>query len=219
MPIHMGRPLTSKRMSTASAWRVAMATMVPFQRQCRSSPVQRSVTWKSSYMGLAYRSGLAWARWGRGFRLAGRHWASVAAGAFGAAVGCQTIRKGDRNRRSRFPGPFLTIRTRPTPGPRAVGDRLFGRRSTWRCRMPGRGRHRAESDARDSLGRSQAIRGQAIRKGKSVRGLVDAALSALIDWYGCSGSALKRTAPPASLIAEGLKRASGYPNPSRLEER
>ena len=30
--IHMGRPLTSKRTSTASAWRVAMATMVPFQR-------------------------------------------------------------------------------------------------------------------------------------------------------------------------------------------
>jgi hypothetical protein len=90
--------------------------------------------------------------------------------------------------------------------------------------MPGRECHRAESDAGDNLGRSQAIRVQAIRvqairKGKSVRGLVDAALSALIDWYGCSGSALKRTAPPASLIAEGLKRASGYPNPSRLEER
>ena len=51
--IHMGRPLTSKRMSTASAWRVAMATIVPFQRQCRSSPLQRSVTWKSSYMPLS----------------------------------------------------------------------------------------------------------------------------------------------------------------------
>jgi hypothetical protein len=48
--IHMGRPLTSKRTSTASAWRVAMATMVAFQVQCRSSPVQRSATWKSSYM-------------------------------------------------------------------------------------------------------------------------------------------------------------------------
>src|ERR1700723_2364586 len=50
MAIHMGRPLTSKRMSMASAWRVAMATMLAFQRQCRSSLVQRSDTWKSSYM-------------------------------------------------------------------------------------------------------------------------------------------------------------------------
>src|ERR1700733_1309081 len=48
--IHMGRSLTSKRTSMASAWRVAMATMLAFQRQCRSSPVQRSETWKSSYM-------------------------------------------------------------------------------------------------------------------------------------------------------------------------
>src|ERR1700678_4187676 len=53
----MGRLFTSKRTSTASAWRVAMATTVPFQVQCRSSPLQRSATWKSSYMQLAYRSG------------------------------------------------------------------------------------------------------------------------------------------------------------------
>jgi hypothetical protein len=35
---------------------VAMATMLAFHEQCRSSPLQRSVTWKSSYMQLAYRS-------------------------------------------------------------------------------------------------------------------------------------------------------------------
>src|ERR1035438_9529655 len=56
--IHMGLPFTSKRTSTASAWRGAMATMLPFQRQCRASPLQRSVTWKSSYMQIAYRPGL-----------------------------------------------------------------------------------------------------------------------------------------------------------------
>src|SRR5271170_195962 len=50
MAIQTGRPLTAKRMSVASAWRVAMATIVPFQTQCRSSPVQRSVILKSSYM-------------------------------------------------------------------------------------------------------------------------------------------------------------------------
>src|SRR5882757_7702630 len=52
--IHMGRPFTLKRTSTASAWRVAIATMLAFHEQCRSSPLQRSVTWKSSYMQLAY---------------------------------------------------------------------------------------------------------------------------------------------------------------------
>jgi hypothetical protein len=50
MAIQTGLPLTAKRMSVASAWRVAMATMVPFQTQWRGSPVQRSVTVKSSYM-------------------------------------------------------------------------------------------------------------------------------------------------------------------------
>src|ERR1700721_2980426 len=50
MAIHKGRLFTSKRTSTASACRVAMATTFAFQRQCRSSLVQRSITWKSSYM-------------------------------------------------------------------------------------------------------------------------------------------------------------------------
>src|SRR3974390_2337571 len=58
--IHMGRPFTSKRTSTASAWRVAIATTLAFQRQTSSSPVHRSVTLKSSYIVLAYRS--AWIR-------------------------------------------------------------------------------------------------------------------------------------------------------------
>src|ERR1700736_2132498 len=53
MAIQTGRPLTAKRISVASAWRVAMATTVPFQVQCSSSPVQRSVTLKSSYMALS----------------------------------------------------------------------------------------------------------------------------------------------------------------------
>src|SRR5690242_1200201 len=57
--IHMGRPFTSNRTSTASAWRVAMATILAFQLQCRSSPVQRSLTWKFSYMESAYRVGWA----------------------------------------------------------------------------------------------------------------------------------------------------------------
>src|SRR3984957_14684846 len=48
--IQTGLPLTAKRMSVASAWRVAMATTVPFHVQWSSSPVQRSVTLKSSYM-------------------------------------------------------------------------------------------------------------------------------------------------------------------------
>src|SRR5271154_1289312 len=48
--IQTARPLTAKRTSVASAWRVAMATTVPFQEQCSSSPVQRSVTLKSSYI-------------------------------------------------------------------------------------------------------------------------------------------------------------------------
>jgi hypothetical protein len=34
---------------------VAIATMLAFHEQCRSSPLQRSVTWKSSYIQLAYR--------------------------------------------------------------------------------------------------------------------------------------------------------------------
>jgi hypothetical protein len=51
--IQSGRPLTAKRISVASAWRVAMATMVPFHVQWSGSAVQRSVTVKSSYMDLA----------------------------------------------------------------------------------------------------------------------------------------------------------------------
>src|SRR5579871_3464740 len=50
MAIQTGLSLTAKRMSVASAWRVAMATTVPFHLQWSSSPVQRSVTLKSSYM-------------------------------------------------------------------------------------------------------------------------------------------------------------------------
>src|SRR5580704_10309256 len=50
MAIQTGLPLTAKRMSVASAWRVAIATTVPFQLQWSCSPVQRSVTLKSSYM-------------------------------------------------------------------------------------------------------------------------------------------------------------------------
>src|ERR1035438_472594 len=53
--IQTGFPLTAKRMSVASAWRVAMATTVPFQRQWSCSPVKRSLTVKSSYMALAYQ--------------------------------------------------------------------------------------------------------------------------------------------------------------------
>src|SRR5580692_2342887 len=53
--IQTGLRLTEKRMSVASAWRVAMATIVPFQTQRRDSPVQRSVTVKSSYMQPAYQ--------------------------------------------------------------------------------------------------------------------------------------------------------------------
>src|ERR1700733_10393347 len=53
MAIQTGRPLTAKRMSVASAWRVAMATTVPFQVQWRGSAVQRSATVKSSYMALS----------------------------------------------------------------------------------------------------------------------------------------------------------------------
>src|ERR1700733_1570491 len=48
--IQTGWPLTSKRMSTASACRVAMATTFAVHRQCRSSWVQWSITWKSSYI-------------------------------------------------------------------------------------------------------------------------------------------------------------------------
>src|SRR6202021_3276360 len=50
MAIQTGLSLTEKRISVASAWRVAIATTVPFHLQWRSSPVQRSVTLKSSYM-------------------------------------------------------------------------------------------------------------------------------------------------------------------------
>gem|GEM_PF-5776138 len=53
MAIQRGLPLTAKRMSVASAWRVAMATMVPFQTQWRGSEVQRSVATKSSYMAFS----------------------------------------------------------------------------------------------------------------------------------------------------------------------
>src|SRR5580698_5326888 len=53
MAIQTGRPFTAKRMSVASAWRVAMATTVPFQVQWRGSAVQRSFTVKSSYMALS----------------------------------------------------------------------------------------------------------------------------------------------------------------------
>src|SRR5579875_3931963 len=52
MAIQRGRSLTAKRMSVASAWRVAMATTVAFQTQWSCSPVQRSVATKSSYIGL-----------------------------------------------------------------------------------------------------------------------------------------------------------------------
>src|SRR5579862_5530088 len=48
--IHTGCPLTRNLMSTASAWRVAIATISAWYRQCSFSAVHRSVTWKSSYI-------------------------------------------------------------------------------------------------------------------------------------------------------------------------
>src|ERR1035441_7266756 len=60
--IQTGFPETSKRMSVASAWRVAMATMVPRQVQWSGSPVQRSVTVKSSYMVISLVDGRGWGK-------------------------------------------------------------------------------------------------------------------------------------------------------------
>src|SRR6185437_13228465 len=45
-----GRPSTRNLMSTASAWRVATATISAWYRQWTCFLVQRSVAWKSLYM-------------------------------------------------------------------------------------------------------------------------------------------------------------------------